>query len=52
MKLNNSIENVAKFLGHKTANLTFGTYWDVDAIDVAHQMVIQWLDNDSGTGGS
>lgn len=39
------IENVAKWLGHKTVNLTYATYWDVDGLDVAGGMNIPWLED-------
>jgi integrase len=45
MRANNRIENVAKWLGHKTVNLTYATYWDVDGLDVANGMNIPWLED-------
>jgi integrase len=35
--------DVAKWLGHRTIDVTFGTYWDVDGRDIAQHMNIPWL---------
>ena len=43
MQAQNRIEDIAKWIGHRTVDLTFGTYWDVDARDVAAGMTIPWL---------
>ena len=43
MQAHNRIEDIAKWIGHRTVDLTFGTYWDVDARDVAAGMTIPWL---------
>ena len=37
------IEDVAKWLGHRSVDITFGTYWDVEGQDVAGGMNIPWL---------
>ena len=34
----NRIENVAKYIGHKTINLTYGTYWDIGFIFMLPQV--------------
>ena len=39
---------VAKWLGHRSVDITFGTYWDVDGQDVAGGMNIPWLTETEG----
>lgn len=39
----NSIEHVAKFLGHRSINTTFGTYWDATTTELSADMNIPWL---------
>ena len=41
------MEDVAKWIGHRTLDITFGTYWDVEGHDVAKQMNIPWLSEHS-----
>ena len=43
MQAKNRIEDVAKWLGHRSVDITFGTYWDVQGEDVASAMNIPWL---------
>ena len=35
--------DVAKWLGHRTLDVTFGTYWDVGGQDITQNMTIPWL---------
>ena len=46
MQENNRIEDVSKWLGHKTLDLTYGVYWDVSERDVTASMTIPWLTDD------
>ena len=35
--------DVAKWLGHRTLDVTFGTYWDVGGQEITQNMTIPWL---------
>jgi integrase len=43
MSQNNRLEDVSKWLGHRTVDLTYGVYWDVSEQEVAGSMNIPWL---------
>ena len=43
MSHRNTIEHVAKFLGHRNINTTFGTYWDATTTELSADMNIPWL---------
>lgn len=42
MEHNNRIEDVAKWIGHRTLDTTYGTYWDVGIQELTRQMHIPW----------
>lgn len=48
MSHRNPIEHVAKFLGHRNINTTFGMYWDATATELSEEMNIPWLRRASG----
>ena len=43
LQAKNRIEDVAKWLGHWSLDITVGTYWDVHGEEVASAMNIPWL---------
>ena len=46
MAAQNRIENVAKFVGHRAVNMTYGTYWDIETSELTRMMHIPWLKNE------
>lgn len=43
MALGNRVEDVAKWIGHRTVNLTYATYWDCQMEELRSTMRIPWL---------
>jgi integrase len=39
----NRIENIAKWIGHRSVNVTYRTYWDLDLRELVSGMRIPWL---------
>lgn len=47
MATQNRIETVSKFIGHRSANQTFATYWDVQMEELSSVMNIPWLQREN-----
>jgi integrase len=43
LQVGNSIESVSEWLGHRSVNTTYATYWDTEARDISAHMHIPWL---------
>jgi integrase len=43
----NRVEDVAKFIGHRSVNVTYRTYWDWDLNELVAGMKIPWLSDDA-----
>ena len=45
----NRVEDVAKFIGHRSVNVTYRTYWDWNLTELVAGMKIPWLSNNDTT---
>jgi hypothetical protein len=50
VSLGNSVEQVSKWIGHRTLDVTFRYYFGISATQAAKTMNIPWLQPESGYG--
>jgi hypothetical protein len=48
--LGNSVEQVSKWIGHRTLDVTFRYYFGISATQAAKTMNIPWLQSENGGG--